>query len=166
MIRMDKKYKAGGYVKLAKLWERAEKEAKEYHFGYYKDKFSDDGEIDLIDVYVDITGSKSIADRPEMLRLLSDCMSGRINCIASQTRAYLAANTEHFCYLIKVIFELEHRVDIITEDISYNIDTIADDDGQRAALYKMANDIVGLKPEKYERWEKSIINAMSKLNRE
>ena len=57
-------------------------------------------------------------------------------------------------------------MDIITEDISYNIDTIADDDGQRAALYKMANDIVGLKPEKYERWEKSIINAMSKLNRE
>ena len=165
-MTMHKKYRAGGYVKLAKLWERAEDEAREYQRKYYEDKFADDEDIELVDVYIDITGSKSIAERPEMLRLISDCISGRINCIASQTRAYLAANTEHFCYLIKYLFDLNKRIDIITEDLSYNIDTIANDENQREALYKMAIDIIGLKPEKYDRWEQSIIEGMSNLHRE
>ncbi len=33
---MDRKYKVGGYVKLAKLWERSKDAAVAYHSSYYE----------------------------------------------------------------------------------------------------------------------------------
>ena len=35
---MDRKYKVGGYVKLAKLWERSKDAAVAYHSSYYAEK--------------------------------------------------------------------------------------------------------------------------------
>lgn len=76
----------------------------------------------LKDVYVDITGQKEISRRPEMLRLLRECLGGEVDCIAAQTKGYLAANTKEFCYLIRLLFDSNHRIDIITEDNMYHID--------------------------------------------
>ena len=38
---MDRRYKVGGYVKLAKLWERSKDAAVAYHSAYYAEKFKD-----------------------------------------------------------------------------------------------------------------------------
>ena len=38
---MERKYKVGGYVKLAKLWERSKDAAVAYHSSYYAEKFRD-----------------------------------------------------------------------------------------------------------------------------
>ena len=56
---MDRKYKVGGYVKLAKLWERAKDAAVAYHSSYYAEKFKTDSDKKLVGVYIDITGNKS-----------------------------------------------------------------------------------------------------------
>ena len=88
---MDRKYKVGGYVKLAKLWERAKDAAVAYHSSYYAEKFKTDSDKKLVGVYIDITGNKEIYKRPEMVHLLKDCKKGAVNLIFSQTRAYLAA---------------------------------------------------------------------------
>ena len=98
---MDHKYKVGGYVKLAKLWERSKDAAVAYHSSYYAEKFRDDADKRLVGVYIDITGNKEIYKRPEMVHLLKDCKKGAVNLIFSQTRAYLAANTCDFCFLLK-----------------------------------------------------------------
>ena len=52
---MDRKYKVGGYVKLAKLWERSKDSAVAYHSSYYAEKFRDDADKRLVGVYIDIT---------------------------------------------------------------------------------------------------------------
>ena len=62
---MDRKYKVGGYVKLAKLWERSKDAAVAYHSSYYAEKFRDDADKRLVGVYIDITGNKEIYKRPE-----------------------------------------------------------------------------------------------------
>ena len=50
---MDRKYKVGGYVKLAKLWERAKDAAVAYHSSYYAEKFRDDADkISIITMLV------------------------------------------------------------------------------------------------------------------
>ena len=49
---MDRKYKVGGYVKLAKLWERSKDAAVAYHSSYYAEKFRDDADKRLVGVYV------------------------------------------------------------------------------------------------------------------
>ena len=62
---MDRKYKVGGYVKLAKLWERSKDAVVAYHSSYYAEKFRDDADKRLVGVYIDITGNKEIYKRPE-----------------------------------------------------------------------------------------------------
>lgn len=62
---MERKYKVGGYVKLAKLWERSKDAAVAYHSSYYAEKFRDDADKRLVGVYIDITGNKEIYKRPE-----------------------------------------------------------------------------------------------------
>lgn len=57
---MDRKYKVGGYVKLAKQWERSKDAAVAYHSSYYAEKFRDDADKRLVGVYIDITGNKEI----------------------------------------------------------------------------------------------------------
>ena len=59
---MDRKYKVGGYVKLAKLWERSKDAAVAYHSSYYAEKFRDDADKRLVGVYIDITGNKKFTN--------------------------------------------------------------------------------------------------------
>ena len=157
-------YKVGGYVKLAKLWERTKDQAIKYNRDYYITKFQNNEIFQLYDVYIDITGEKRIPRRWEMVRLLRDVSLGRINCIAVQTRAYLAANTDEFCCLLKYLFEMKERIDIITEDKQYNINTIRNEDQQREALLKMANDMIALKPKSYTIWCADLLKSMNDLD--
>ena len=161
---MIKEYSVGGYVKLAKLWERNRDNAIAYHQEYYKQKCINDDVCDLFDVYVDITGSKDICKRPEMLRLMRDCAEGKVNLIAAQTRAYLAGNIRELCYWLNFIFNLRERVDIITEDEDFNIDTILNEDNQREALEKMAEDFIYLNPPDQKKWLEEIVTAIANLN--
>lgn len=84
---------------------------------------------------IKVAGDVKLAKCGEMVRLLKDCSNGKVQCIASQTRGYLAANTQEFCYLVKMLFDM--GIHLITEDETYHIDTIRDTDGQKAALQKM-----------------------------
>jgi len=159
---MNKKYRVAGYVKLAKKWEARERKAVEYHNSYYESKFKDT-DYELVGVYIDITGSKEIIKREHMLRLLNACHKGKIDCIAAQTRAYLAANTREFCYLLMFLFSLPFHIDIITEDETYNIDTIHNIDNQNAALHKMAAEYVSLNENDYLEWKRDIIDGFRDL---
>lgn len=159
------KIKLAGYVKLAKLWERSRDGAIAYHTALYEDRFRDSSQFQLVGVYIDITGQKEIRRRPEMLRLLHDCAKGNVECISAQTSGYLAANAKEFSYLIKMLFEIGNGVNIMTDDRSYNIDTLVNDDQQREALYKMACGLVELNPDDYSRWHAQIEKGMNGVPR-
>ena len=59
-----------------------------------------------------------------MLHLLKACRNGEVDCIAAQTKAYLAANSEEFCYLLKFLSEMPGLIELVTEDEKYHINTI------------------------------------------
>ncbi|MBQ6365869.1 MAG: hypothetical protein IJI61_05580 [Oscillospiraceae bacterium] len=160
---MDKPYLVGGYVKLAKLWERHQFQAFRYHNDYYQKKYADSTDSELIGVYIDITGNKQTYKRTHMVRLLRDCLLGKVNCISTQTKAYLAANTEELCFLLYFLFHLPVRIDIVSEDDPLQIDTIRNPDMQREALAKMADDYVALNMPAYSEWENKLREAMNKL---
>lgn len=162
-MRMEHKLRIAGYVKLAKLWERSRTQALEYHRQYYMRRYSDSDLFALADVYVDITGQKEIRNRPEMLRLLRDCREGRIDCISTQTKAYLAANTGEFCRLIRYLFDMRAPIHILTEDGDYNINTLVNDDHQREELYRMAYRFTEMDPVDYRKWIDGIELGMDKL---
>lgn len=156
--------RAAGYVKLAKLWERSKASAMVYHRHYFQEVFADTPDFALQDVYIDITGYKETYKRIEMLRLMRDCTLGKVDCIVTQTRAYLAANHEELCFLLYFLFELPVRIDIVTDDDDiYRIDTIKNVENQREVLHQMARSRVSLMPEVYKSWHSKVIDGMNKL---
>ena len=66
---MDRKYKVGGYVKLAKLWERSKDVAVAYHSSYYAERFRDD-----VDKVVENPMIGAIPSRNEVQRELDDLL--------------------------------------------------------------------------------------------
>lgn len=156
-------YRIGGYVKRAKLNLRNSDDVKAFHRGILERRFGEFENGRLVDVYIDITGCKETYKRPEMLRLMRDCAEGKINLIFSETKGYLAANTREFCYWLHFIFNVEHRVEIITDDSQFNINTIQNEEHQREALEKMAEDYIYLNPPDHQRWLSSVISAIANL---
>lgn len=161
---MTRVLSVAGYIKLSNQWNRIRDKAINYHQEYYKKKYSNSVIYTLYDVYIDITSKKEISQRPEMLRLLRDCSSGKIDCIAAQTKGYLAANTKEFCYLIKFIFDMDYFIDIITEDDIYNINTFNNQDRQREALYQMAAQYIDLNPDGFIIWKEKIIKEINAIS--
>ena len=155
-------YHVGGYVKLAKLWEKRSQEAIVYHKKYYKEKFCESSQYLLSEVYIDITGNKKISKRENMIRLLRDCANGKINCIAAQTKAYLAADAREFCYLIKLLFDMNDGIELITEDEDYHIDTIRNAENQKEDLYDMAESYIALNPSDFSKWYENITKIIGK----
>ena len=156
-------YKIGCYVKRAKLNLRNGDDVRTFHRSFFEKKFSDTTDGTLIDVYIDITGAKEIAKRPEMLRLMRDCADGKVNLIVSETKGYLAANTREFCYWLHYILNLNDRIEIITDDERFNINTILNEDHQREALAKMVEDYIYLNPPDHQKWLNEVFSAMSNL---
>ena len=119
-------------------------------------------DFELVDVYIDITGRKEIKNRPEMLHLINDCREGKIDCIATQTRADLAANTGELCTFLRYLFDMANPIHIITEDEQYNINTIANDDHQREELYRMARSFTEINPDEYRKWLEDVFLGIDK----
>lgn len=163
MDETQNKYRIGGYVKRAKLNLRNEKDIRAFHRGIFEKRFGGLSDSELVDVYIDITGYKEISKRPEMLRLMRDCAEGKVNLIFSETKGYLAANTKEFCYWLHFIFNLDDHVDIITDDEQFNINTILNEDHQREALIKMAEDYIYLNPPDHQKWLNSVLTAIANL---
>ena len=136
-----------------------------YHSSYYAEKFRDDADKKLVGVYIDITGNKEIYKRPEMVHLLKDCKNGSINLIFSQTRAYFAANTCDFCFLLKYLFDLPMRVDIVTDDDDQRIDTILDVDNQRQSLKDLAEKYTSIRRKDYLEWRIRLEHEMTKAEK-
>ena len=160
---MNENYRVGGYVKLAKLWERKRDEAIQLHEQYYEEMFKSTPDMELVDVYIDITGNKNIWKRPGMLQLIKDCQNKKVNCIATQTKAYLAANTEDFFFLIYYLFTMPSRVDLVTEDADYNINTIVNAEHQREELLAAAKKYISVEPARYLEWVNKIADKLSMM---
>lgn len=161
---MRNKYRVAGYVKLAKLWERSGEEAISYHHEYFRNKYEDSESMQVVDVYIDITGQKEMRKRPEMVRLLADCLKDEIDCISTQTKAYLAANNREFFYLLHFLFTRRPGVEIVTEDKNYHINTIENHDNQKEALRSMVADYVKLNPSDYSDWEMQLMREINKIH--
>ena len=160
---MEKQYRLAGYIKLAKLWEKNKDQAIPLHNAYFQEKCAADSRFQLQQVYIDITGNKHIYKRAEMVRLLRDCRFGKIDVIMTPTRAYLAPNSEELCFLIKYIFDLKHRIDLITDDDDRRIDTLLDAENQRSSLLKMAETYVALERKEYDQWCSNLLKAMNEI---
>jgi len=161
---MMMKYKVAGYVKNALLWKkRNPDEMIAYNRAYFERQLEGQDNMELVDVYVDVTGNKETFKRPEMVRLLRDAMLGRINLIYSRTSGYIAANTNELCMLIEFLFEQDTMIDLFTEDPIYQFNTIDNPDHQLEELHRMADAYCNIRSEEYLVWKKKLIEQINSL---
>lgn len=109
---MDRKYKVGGYVKLAKLWERSKDAAVAYHSSYYAEKFRDDADKRLVGVYIDITGNTGEMKKKQM-KFFPDAYKNRIGKAYND---YIA----------------DHQMNMFEDFIGYQSSTVLDEPEREA----------------------------------
>jgi len=164
---MEKKYKVAGYVKNALLWKkRNPEEMMAYNRAYFEKQLEGEDNMELVDVYVDVTGNKETYKRPEMVRLLRDVMNGKVNLIYARTSGYIAANTNELCMLMKFLFEQDEMVDLFTEDPVYQFDTIDNPDNQLEELHRMADAYCNIRQDEYMSWRSKLLEQMALLSSE
>ena len=95
---------------------------------------------------------------------IPDCLKDKVNCISTQTKAYLAANNREFFYLLHFLFTRKPEIEIVTEDKNYHINTIENHDNQKEALRSMVADYVKLNPADYSDWEMQLIREINKIH--
>ena len=160
-----KKYKVGGYVKNALLWRnRNPEEMIAYNRAYFEKQIQDYEDAELVDIYIDVTGYKETYKRPEMVRLIRDVLSGRINLIYSRTSAYIAANANELCMLMQFLFEQDEMVDLYTEDPDYQFNTIDNTDNQVEELRRMAKAYCEVYKKEYSEWKAKLEAQLAKLS--
>lgn len=155
-----KKNRVVGYVKLAKLWEKRRSQALTYHNRYYREKYNESDDFELIGVFVDITGQKSITKRTEMIKVIAMAMRGEIDVVSVQTSAYIAANMEELCFWLYLILTLEHRVDVITDDEKLKMDTFHNSDNERKELIEMSENYIQMSGDRFKIWKIKIQEAI------
>ena len=160
----ERKHLVAGYVKNALLWKnRNPEEMIAYNRFYFEEQLADRDNMELVDVYVDVTGHKETYKRPEMVRLLRDVTKGKVNMIYSRTSGYIAANVNELCMLMAFLFEQEEMVDLYTEDTDYQFDTINNPDHQIEELRRMAFNYCILYRTQYEEWKAKLVEQMALL---
>lgn len=161
---MNKQYKVAGYVKNALLWKkRNPEEMIAYNRAYFEKQIEGADNMELVDVYVDVTGNKETYKRPEMVRLIRDVVIGKINLIYARTSGYIAANANELCMLMEFLFEQEQMVGLYTEDPVYQFDTISNPDHQLEELHRMADAYCNIRQEEYQIWRNKLLEQISLL---
>lgn len=161
---MNKQYKVAGYVKNALLWKkRNPEEMIAFNRAYFEKQIEGADNMELVDVYVDVTGNKETYKRPEMVRLIRDVVIGKINLIYARTSGYIAANANELCMLIEFLFEQEQMVGLYTEDPVYQFDTISNPDHQLEELHRLADAYCNIRQEEYQIWRNKLLEQISLL---
>ena len=56
---------------------------------------------------------------------------------------------------------MEYTIHLITEDRDYNINTLVNEDNQRALLHEMASGYCALNPDDYDMWLQEVLYTMN-----
>ena len=64
------------------------------------------------------------------------------------------------CFLLKFLFDLPYRIDIVTDDDDRKIDTVLNIEQQTQMLKKMANNYVALQEQEYREWKNKLMDAI------
>ena len=158
-------YKVAGYVKNALLWRnRNPEEMFAFNRQYFEQQIEGIEGMELVDVYVDVTGNKETYKRPEMVRLIRDFMNNKVNLIYARTSGYIAANAHELCMLLQFLFEQDKPIDFFTEDLDYQFDTILNADDQMEQLKRMAKAYCETYDTDYQEWKQKLMERIDKLN--
>lgn len=112
------KKRAVAYVRVSSA-SKAQLHSYEYQEQYWRSKFADDPDTELVTIYADkgISGS-SVYKRPQFLVMMQDARDGKFNIIYTKSVSRFARNTVHLLEAVRELRDLGIEVVFEKEQIS------------------------------------------------
>lgn len=109
--------------------------------------------------YIDICGRAETAECPQMIRMIQDCMTGKIDCVFAESIMRVAPNMVTAIYLVYFLLRLEPKVEIII-DFAINTETSSE---HRQRVMEATKSVVNNDYGEYIKWESDVLKAMNML---
>jgi len=110
--------------------------------------------------YFDVCEVRNTANCPQMIRMLRDCMNGRINLVVVESSQRTAKNMHALFYWLYFMLHLDHQVEIIICDA---INTMTNID-MRQRVIKATENIIASMPDEYVRWKHEVLIAIGNVH--
>lgn len=111
------------------------------------------------DFYIDICSRTETAECPQMIRLIRDCMIGKIDCVFAESIMRIAPNMISALFWLYYLLHLDHKIEIEI-DRAFNTEASTE---RRQEIIKATESAVHSNSEKYAQWKAEILNAIDQL---
>ena len=119
------------------------------------------GEVDAtasVEYYADCCERLELIRCPQMLKLLRDCVDGRVNLVISETKFRITKNIPNLIFWLDFLLHLENKVDVLVYDF---VDTSTSAEA-REQLITSTEHFVSHFAEEYEQWKARLLDAIAK----
>lgn len=109
--------------------------------------------------YIDICGRAETADCPQMIRMIQDCMLGKIDCVFAESIMCVAPNMITALFLLYYLLHLDPKIEVQI-DLAFNTGASTE---RRQDIIKATENVVHSNYAKYAKWKEDVLNAVGKL---
>lgn len=126
----------------------------------YGKKYRTNSSSDNCHFYIDICDRAEITRCKQMLMLMRDCMTGKIDLVFAETVIHVAPNMMTMFYWLYFLLQLDHEIEIEI-DGALNTRTSTE---HRQGIIRAVNSTVHSDYLKYGKWEKGVLSAIRALD--
>ena len=109
--------------------------------------------------YIDICGRAETAECPQMIRMIQDCMTGKIDCVFAESIMRVAPNMTTTLFWLYFLLHLDPKIEVEI-DLTFNTRASAE---HRQDIIKATESAVHSNYAKYAKWKEDVLNAVGKL---
>lgn len=122
----------------------------------FKSRFAEAGKSEAASYYLDICHQSDITQRPQMLRLLRDCVDGKVDLVVMDNPERVAENMMELIFLLYFLLHLDRPPEIaILNCLSMGVSN-----SKKKSILRATEQIVSKQKVDYTHWKNRILRGM------
>ena len=122
----------------------------------FSGRFAEAGKTETASYYLDICHQSDITQRPQMLRLLRDCVDGKVDLVVMDYPERVAENMKELIFLLYFLLHLDRPPEIaILNCLSTRVSK-----SKKENILRVTEQIVSKQKEDYTHWKNRILRGM------
>ena len=122
----------------------------------FSGRFAEADESETVSYYLDICHQSDITQRPQMLRLLRNCMDGKVDLVVMDYPERVAENMKELIFILYFLLHLEKPPEIsILNCLSTGVS-----ENKKKSILRATEQIVSKQKVNYTHWKNRILRGM------
>ena len=122
----------------------------------FRGRFAEAGETETASYYLDICHQSDISQRPQLVRLLRNCVDGKVDIVVMDYTQRVAKNMMELIYLLYFLLHVEKPPEIsILNCLSTGVS-----ESKKKSILRVTEQIVSKQKEDYTHWKNCILRGM------